>query len=144
MSQLAFSFGNVSSISLSENKNVTCLSRRAAFGDKNSDIDSIKCIRVGTGWSNNNRRASFSIGISNESSTTGYRKPEVTVYLSDEVTILDNDRDFEADKLACLNGTISAPSNWDDMFSDLSSKNASSILVVIAWYGSRSRLSDLG
>lgn len=114
--------GPINSTLLGDNKSVTCL------GNWTTDQVSMegqteyytKCIRNGTGWNSINSQAGFSIRNLSESDTTAVEednKLEVLVYFSDKVTYYGGHLNRDAHEVACLEGDLSAPCDWDAIFS---------------------------
>lgn len=132
MSDLNFYLGDISTISLSDNQNITCLRNQRSYYD-HVPSNHTKCIRVGTGWNSVNNRANFSIGTYDGPDTNAGSNPEVVVYFSNDATYYGGNLDRGADIVGCLSGTILEPCNWDEIFSAPFNLSGMSNITVVEW-----------
>lgn len=111
--------GPISSTLLGDNKSVTCLGNWMTDQMQDQTETYTKCIRNGTGWNITNSQAGFSIRNLSESADAAEEdnKLEVLVYFSDKTTYYGGHLNRDAHDLACLQGNLSAPCDWDDIFS---------------------------
>lgn len=120
--------GPISSTRLGDNKSVTCLGNWTTDQVLGQTEYYTKCIRNGTGWNSINSQAGFSIRNLSESHTDPAEednKLEVLVYFSDKATYYGGDLNRDAHEVACLQGDLSAPCDWDDIFSPSKVKGSS-------------------
>lgn len=117
-SSLDINRGFISSTQLGENKSITCLNRWMT-SQEDDNTKYTKCIRSGTGWNNINSQAGFSIRNLSESNADAEKNDTlgVLVYFSDKATYYGGGLNRDAHEVACLDGSVSAPCDWDDIFS---------------------------
>lgn len=110
--------GRIDSTELGENKSITCLPTWTT-NQEDDDKSYTKCIRSGTGWNDINSQAGFSIRNLSEPNAGAEANDTlgVLVYFADKATYYGGGLNRDAHDVACLNGSLSAPCDWDDIFS---------------------------
>lgn len=121
VSDLNINAGYIRSISVDDNKSVTCMDRwtTTQLNGTGNFTEYTKCTRNGTGWNNNNSQAGFSIGNQSEpdGGTEVVTRLDVLVYFSDKTTYYGSDLNRDPHDVACLTGNSSTSCDWDDIFS---------------------------
>ncbi|MCJ1270698.1 hypothetical protein MMC22_010595 [Lobaria immixta] len=141
ISSLNYNEGDITTIPLGDNKSVTCLSGWMTDQDDGNvdETEYTKCIRNGTGWNSISSQAGFSIRNTSKSDTEADSKLEALVYFSDKATYYGPGLNRDAHEVACLKGNLSAPCDWDNIFSPAKVngsdfKGSFSNTTIIEWF----------
>ena len=125
--------GNVTSKIVSSNREIRCID---GWTNNNFTTSYTKCIRTGSGWSNDAnsgyRSAKFSLGDSAANSTAPHIS--VNVYSADKATYYNNTDDLGSNIRPCLAENASSNCNWESIFSvplPTELRNVSSDVLVI-------------